>query len=167
MKIQTVPLAQLNPAPYNPRKDLQPGDQEYEFLKKSIDKFNLVEPIVWNQRTGNVVGGHQRLKIIQRRGDTEVEVSVMDLSKKDEAALNIALNKIGGEWDFPKLKDIIVDLDDGELDMDLLGFGEDELNEMMGVVPKFQPASEDEQGRLDQKNPVTCPECGVEFVPKG
>ncbi|WP_207892461.1 hypothetical protein [Paenibacillus pinisoli] len=58
MNIQTISLDKLNPATYNPRDDLQPGDPEYEKLRCSIETFGYVEPIVWNERTGNMVGGH-------------------------------------------------------------------------------------------------------------
>ena len=51
-------IQDLTPAAYNPRKDLQPGDPEYEKLKRSLDEFGYVEPVIWNKRTGNVVGGH-------------------------------------------------------------------------------------------------------------
>lgn len=57
MNIQKININQINPAAYNPRVDLKPGDEEYEKLKVSIDTFGYVEPLVWNQRTGNLVGG--------------------------------------------------------------------------------------------------------------
>ena len=79
MNIKTIPTHTINPAPYNPRKDLKPGDPEYEKLKRSIDTFGCVEPLVWNQRSGNLVGGHQRFKILLARGDQETQVSVVDL----------------------------------------------------------------------------------------
>ena len=60
MNIQKISVEKLNPAVYNPRKDLKPGDKEYEKLKRSIEEFGYVEPVIWNQKTGNVVGGHQR-----------------------------------------------------------------------------------------------------------
>ena len=59
VQVSKIPIGQLNPAAYNPRKDLQPGDPEYEKLKRSMQEFGYVEPIVWNKRTGNIVGGHQ------------------------------------------------------------------------------------------------------------
>ena len=64
MNIQMIPATQLNPAKYNPRKDLKPGDAEYEKLRRSIEEFGYVEPVIWNQRTGNIVGGHQRFKVL-------------------------------------------------------------------------------------------------------
>ncbi|CAM5794058.1 hypothetical protein BBOR36S_03379 [Brevibacillus borstelensis] len=67
----------INLNPYNPRIELQPGDLEYEKLKYSIEEFGYVEPIVWNERTGNLVGGHQQFKIlVHEQGATEVEVSI-------------------------------------------------------------------------------------------
>ncbi|WP_344309653.1 ParB N-terminal domain-containing protein, partial [Streptomyces turgidiscabies] len=90
MIIQTIPIDRLNAAAYNPRVDLQPGDPEYEKLRHSIENFGYVEPIVWNERTGNIVGGHQRYKVLQARGDPAVEVSVVDLDDQQERLLNLA-----------------------------------------------------------------------------
>ena len=64
LQIEKVAINKLNPAKYNPRKDLKPGDAEYEKLKRSIDEFGYVETVIWNKRTGNIVGGHQRYKIL-------------------------------------------------------------------------------------------------------
>ena len=101
MQIEKISISKLNPAKYNPRKDLKPGDAEYEKLKRSIEEFGYIEPIIWNKKTGNVVGGHQRLKILKSMGCTEVECVVLDLDSNKEKALNVALNKIGGEFDIP------------------------------------------------------------------
>ena len=68
MEIRKVPISLLNAAPYNPRKDLQPGDPEYQKIARSIEKYGCVEPIIWNERTGNVIGGHQRLKVLAATG---------------------------------------------------------------------------------------------------
>jgi len=131
MEIQTLEVDNINPAVYNPRKDLQPGDQEYDKLKKSILEFDMVEPLIWNKRTGNLVGGHQRLKILKELGIKHVEVSVVDLSEVKEKALNLALNKIQGEWDFPRLKDLVEELDTGEFDMEITGFDLTEIEDLM------------------------------------
>ena len=93
MEIRKVPISLLNAAPYNPRKDLQPGDPEYQKIARSIEKYGCVEPIIWNEKTGNVIGGHQRLKVLAATGAVEVDVSVVQLSLEDEKALNLALNK--------------------------------------------------------------------------
>ena len=82
MTIQKIPIDQINPAAYNPRKDLQPGDPEYEKLKRSMQEFGYVEPIVWNKRTGNIVGGHQRYKVLLDTGMSEVDCVVVELEKQ-------------------------------------------------------------------------------------
>ena len=107
MKIQKVKIDQINPAAYNPRLDLKPGDPDYEKLRKSIETFGYVEPLVWNSRTGNLVSGHQRLKILIEQGAEEVEVSVVDLGPEQEKILNLALNKIRGDWDNEKLGQLL------------------------------------------------------------
>lgn len=131
MKIKALPIGKLNPARYNPRKDLKPGDPEYEALKCSIETFDVVEPIVWNKRSGNVVGGHQRLKILKQRGDQEIVVSEVDLDDRNEKALNIALNKIQGEWDDLKLGDLLSELNKEDFDLGITGFDESELRKLI------------------------------------
>lgn len=112
MRIETKSIAQLERAYYNPRVQLVPGDTEYELLKGSIETFGYVVPIVWNERTGRVVGGHQRLSVLEASGAKEVEVSVVDLDEEQEKQLNIALNKIEGEWDNGMLRDLLNELDE-------------------------------------------------------
>ncbi|WP_327204048.1 ParB N-terminal domain-containing protein [Paenibacillus tyrfis] len=91
MDIKTISIELINPAAYNPRIDLQPGDPAYEKLKRSIEEFGYIDPIVWNERTGNMVGGHQRYKIlVNEQGRTEIEVSVVDMDPEQEKLLNIA-----------------------------------------------------------------------------
>ena len=102
-----------------------PGDIEYEKLKKSIETFGYADPIIVNS-DGTVIGGHQRLFVLQDLGYSEVDVSVVNLSKPDEKALNVALNKISGEWDDEKLAEIFADLDTEEFDLSLTGFDTDE-----------------------------------------
>ena len=161
MQIKTIEISKINPAVYNPRKDLQPGDTEYQKLKKSIEKFDLVEPLVWNERSGNLVGGHQRLKILVDRGDITADVSVVDLDNTDEKTLNLALNKIQGEWDQEKLSELLGELSQiPEFDVELTGFEIEDL-----VTPSFDAVGEEEQGKLDelQLKTVICPMCGHEF----
>lgn len=130
MLIEKVPVKKLNPAAYNPRKNLQPGDPEYEKLVRSIDEFGYVEPIVWNKRTGNVVGGHQRLKVMMAKGHKIVEVSVVDLEPSREKALNVALNKIGGDWDVLGLDKLLSELKSDGFDVTLTGFDDKELTKL-------------------------------------
>lgn len=136
MEIKRMKLSDIKPALYNPRKDLKPGDPEYDKMKRSINEFDCVEPLVWNKRTKRLVGGHQRLKILKEKGVKEFEVSVVDLDGKREKALNVALNKIQGDWDFTKLADLMTKLDDGEFDLELTGFDMSEIEELMNWTPK-------------------------------
>ena len=92
MVIQTLPIDKLVPADYNPRKDLKPGDPEYEKLKRSLSEFGYVEPVIWNKTTGHVVGGHQRLKVLIDTGVAEVECVVVEMGEEKEKARNGALN---------------------------------------------------------------------------
>lgn len=105
--VQEIKVTELNAAPYNPRVSLEPGMPEWEKIKHSIEEFGNVEPIVWNKRTGNVVGGHQRLSVLKSMGYEEVPCSVVDLDENEEKLLNLALNKIKGQWDYDKLEDIL------------------------------------------------------------
>lgn len=108
-------LEDINPAPYNPRVELQPGDAQYEALKNSLGRFGLVEPLVVNRKTGNLISGHQRLNVLKAQGIEETEVIVADLDEETEKAANIAMNKIEGEWDYDKLDEIFEGMDREEL----------------------------------------------------
>lgn len=125
MQIKRMKLDKLRPAAYNPRIALKPGDPEFERLKSSIETFGNVEPIVWNKRTGNVVGGHQRLAVLKELGEKETDVSVVDLTAEDEKLLNIALNKIKGEWDYDRLTDLLKQFEPDEVK--LSGFSAQEI----------------------------------------
>ena len=133
MIIEKKNTADLLPADYNPRKDLKPGDAEYEKLKRSIEQFGYVEPVIWNKTTGRVVGGHQRLKVLIDMGLTEVDCVVVEMSEDKEKALNIALNKISGEWDKDKLALLIADLQGADFDVSLTGFDPAELDDLLDI----------------------------------
>lgn len=130
MIIEKKHTSELLPADYNPRKDLKPGDVEYEKLKRSIEQFGYVEPVIWNKATGRVVGGHQRLKVLQDMGITEVDCVVVEMDEEKEKALNIALNKISGEWDKDKLALLITDLQATDFDVSLTGFDPAEIDDL-------------------------------------
>jgi ParB-like chromosome segregation protein Spo0J len=168
MEIRIVPIDQINAAAYNPRVDLQPGDVEYEKLKQSIEQFGYIDPIVWNERTGNMVGGHQRYKVmINEHGSTELMVSVVDLDDQQERLLNIALNKVSGQWDDEALANLLSELKDDGADISLSGFDDVDLKQMLGdiEVPLFEEGTEDDQGDLGvlSSKLVICPHCGEEF----
>jgi ParB-like chromosome segregation protein Spo0J len=114
---------------------LKPGDREYERLKKSVLEFGFVDPLVWNERTGRLVGGHQRLKVLKELGYKEVEVSVVDLPEEKEKALNVALNKIQGEWDEEKLGELLKELKESEtVDVTATGFSLREIDKLLAEL---------------------------------
>lgn len=115
MEIIKKRISEMNLAAYNPRVELRPGDEEYETIKRSLGKYGLVQPIVWNRRTNTVVGGHQRLRVLADMGETEADVSVVDLDLIAEKQLNVALNKVEGKWDDRKLSEILLELGDDAL----------------------------------------------------
>lgn len=131
MQIEKKKIKDLDRAAYNPRIELIPGDTEYENLRRSITTYGLIIPVVWNKRTNRVVGGHQRLTVLENEGETEVDVSVVDLDETQEKQLNIALNKIEGGWDEEKLADLLAEL--GE-DATLTGFTQPEIDSLTNDI---------------------------------
>ncbi|MBR0315974.1 MAG: DUF4417 domain-containing protein [Synergistaceae bacterium] len=119
MKIEKKSINELIPAEYNPRKIKK---KELEKLKRSIEQFGYIEPIIWNETTGRVVGGHQRLKVLQEQGEQEIECVIVNFSEEEEKAVNIALNRISGEWETDKLFSLLEDLQTHDFDITLTGF---------------------------------------------
>lgn len=117
MEIKVMHLSELTPADYNPRVNLEPGMPEYDKLKQSIEEFGFVDPPIFNKQTGNLVGGHQRVKVAQDIGIKEISVSVLDLPLEKEKLLNVALNKISGHWDDEKLALLLKELDTDEIEL--------------------------------------------------
>jgi ParB-like chromosome segregation protein Spo0J len=114
LEVRVLPLADLKPAPYNPRRRLRPGDKAYQKLARSLREFGLVEPLIWNESTGHVVGGHARLRILKAQGVKEAPVSVVRLSPAREKALNVLLNnrEAQGRFDPDKLADLLTELEE-------------------------------------------------------
>lgn len=132
--LRRIPIEQLQPAPYNPRVPLEPGTPGYRRLERSLDEFDLVQPIVWNEETGHVVSGHQRLQILRRRGVREIDVAVVSLPLEREKALNITLNnrQVGSDWDTTKLVSLLDDLQElPNFDATLTGFDEQDLRDLL------------------------------------
>lgn len=154
MQIEKKIITELLPADYNPRKDLKPGDPEYEKLKRSIEEFGYVEPVIWNKTTGRVVGGHQRLKVLTGMGMTEVDCVVVELDEEHEKALNIALNKISGEWDNDKLTLLIADLQGTDFDVSLTGFEPAELDDLFRDSTKDKVKDDDFDVDAELKKPT-------------
>nr|UVM95803.1 MAG: ParB-like nuclease domain protein [Bacteriophage sp.] len=130
MNIKRIKLADVKPAAYNPRRQLKPGEKEYEALKASISRWSLVEPLVVNLRTGNLVGGHQRYNVLLDLGHTEAEAAVVDLDEKQEKLLNVALNRIEGQWDYEKLQDLFEEF--SAEDIFATGYSDGELKTLFG-----------------------------------
>ncbi len=130
MNIQIIELKKLKRAEYNPRKELKPEDEEYQKLKKSIVEFGYVVPIIVNSDY-TVIGGHQGLTVLEDLGYEKIECNVLNLSKVQEKALNLALNKIDGIWDYGKLENVLADLKESNFDLDVTGFDFDEVDDLL------------------------------------
>ena len=154
MLIEKRKTSDLLPAEYNPRKDLRHGDAEYEKLKRSIEQFGYVEPVIWNKVTGRVVGGHQRLKVLLDMGITELECVVVEMDEEKEKALNIALNKISGDWDKNKLALLIADLQVSDFDVTLTGFDPAEIDALFKDTLKNGIKEDDFDVDAELRKPV-------------
>lgn len=151
-----MPIALLVPADYNPRKI---SDRAMKGLRASLERFGELGGIVYNKRTGRIVGGHQRVKALAAMGIEEAEVRVVDLPIAEEKAANLALNHpgIGGEWDDALLA-VVLD----EIKFDLpTAFDELHLGDLMllDIVPNEISDGTD----LSPPEPKRCPHCGQEI----
>ena len=135
-------IEDVKPAEYNPRKRLVPDDPEYQKLKESLLRFGTVEPLVIN-KDGTIIGGHQRYNVLKDLGEKKVPVSVVDLNKQDEKALNVALNKIDGEWDNEKLRDLLIELDHSGYDIEIIGYDRQELDDLIELTDVEPTISDD------------------------
>jgi ParB-like chromosome segregation protein Spo0J len=160
VRLEAVPLSKIKLAKYNPRVDLRPGDPEWESLSRALRRFGYVDPVVWNRRTGNLVGGHQRLKVLASSGKLKkIIASVVDLPLAEEKALNLALNKVSGRFDDAKLLPILEDLKDSGL-LEVTGFS---LDEVAALAAMARPPAEFRKVDEDLPTPNKCPKCGFEF----
>lgn len=142
MEIKELSLKELKPAAYNPRKKLKKGDKEYEKIKQSLLKFGYVDPIIVNEDL-TVIGGHQRLTVLKDLDYETAKCVIVNLPKEDEKALNIALNKITGQWDEALLTDLLLDLQESDFSLDLTGFEPPEIDDILSNVHDKE-LSEDE-----------------------
>jgi ParB-like chromosome segregation protein Spo0J len=148
LEIREMPVEQLQPAPYNPRLELKPGSKAYRKLEASLREFGLVEPLIWNELTGHVVGGHTRLRILKAMGIQTVPVSIVRLTPAREKALNVVLNnqEAQGRFDPALLYDLLEDLKD-QPELELTGFSESDLRTLnLEPVPDLPP--------IEKKNEV-------------
>lgn len=144
MIIQNILISKINAAKYNPRKDLKPSDAEFKKLKDSIERWDLVEPLVVNQRTNTLISGHQRLKVCKALGMTEVQAVMVDLSLEREKLLNMSLNKNGSDWDYIKLEELFREFTPD--DLTITGFDADEIKKITAFMDDIEPEN------IPQKN---------------
>lgn len=146
----TINRKLLKNADYNPRKI---NEEERKRLRRGITKFGLVEFPVWNKRTGNIVGGHQRVSIldaIEKSDDYDLIVAVVDLSERDERALNVQLNSASmqGEFDLDKLSELVLS---NEFTPDELGLSDVDM-EILDLPEIDMTAFDDTEEATKDKN---------------
>lgn len=151
-EIKDVPLASMKPAAYNPRRI---GAGAKHGLTKSLERFGVVQPIVWNKRTGNIVGGHQRFTVLVEKGVVKTKAVVVDLDERDEKALNLTLNNLEIQGEFTAAALDILD----ELEMDAPDLVDDTLlNELKRSLAhedlSLEGEAEAEAPPADVPNPV-------------
>lgn len=154
MEWRTIPVGELKPAAYNPRKKLKAGDKEYEKIKNSIQEFGYVEPIICNYDM-TVIGGHQRLTVLKNLGYTEVQCVVVRIEDENKVkALNVALNKITGAWDEQLLADLLVDLKTQDFNTDFTGFEAPEIEQLFSKVHNKEIKEDDFDVDEELKKPT-------------
>ena len=163
-----IKIRDIKPAPYNPRVDLQPGDEDYERIKDSIYNHTIMQPIVFNKRTSHAVGGNQRLKIYTEEGVEETTCAVIDVDLNREKQINLALNKITNMWDQPKLREILMGLKGSGYDLNKTGFKQydiGKLTQSYGMdLGSFFDDDEEESKHEKKVHTYKCPYCGEVFT---
>jgi len=167
-------IKDLTTHPSNPRKIT---DEKLKWLGESIKKFGDLGQIVFNRKTGNLVSGHQRLKVLPTDLDVVVDtqdsghidfngdrfpVRFVDWSDVDEKTAMISANKQGGDWDYPMLKDLIIALDTGAMPIELTGFNQIELESMFGPMDIPTTNIEIDESKLSETD-KECPSCGFKW----
>ncbi|HXD87515.1 MAG TPA: ParB N-terminal domain-containing protein [Urbifossiella sp.] len=149
-ELRLLPVEQLQPAPYNPRKALSPKSPAYRKLKASLAEFGLVEPLVWNETTGRVVGGHARLRILKELGVAEVPVSVVHLDENREKALNVVLNnqEAQGRYDAAKLAELLAELEELP-ELEMTGFDSATLAALRMAPAELEPLDGEDADRVE------------------
>ena len=134
LRVQHVPIGQLKPWPGNPRRM---PEAEMHKLVRSIQTFGLVEPLVVRRQDNLVIGGHQRLEAAKALNLPRVPVVFVAVSEAEAKALSLALNRIEGEWDLPKLGALLDELRElPDLDESLSGFDEKEAEELLAQLER-------------------------------
>lgn len=132
MEVKTLKITDVVEAFYNPRKQLKKTDKAYHDIKKSLETYGSVEPLVVNDVNMRLISGHQRLQVMRDMGLTEAEFSIVHIENTiEEQALNVSLNKIKGKFDNAKLFDILREIKD-DVDITDLGFEMSEVESILG-----------------------------------
>jgi len=149
LELRVLPLESLRAAPYNPRQRLRPADPAYRKLAASLREFGLVEPLVWNETTGHIVGGHARLSILRDLGVAAVPVSVVRLSPVREKALNVVLNnrEAQGRFDTAQLAELLTELEDLP-ELELTGFDLGTLAALR-LEPREHSPADEKRGQVE------------------
>lgn len=164
MNLKKLKIGDLKIATYNPRKELTEKDKEYQKIKNSIIEFGYVTPIIVNSDM-TVISGHQRLKVLKDLKYEDIDCIIVDFDKNKEKLLNIALNKITGEWDYQKLETLFSELASADLDLSVTGFDEKEIDRF--IKETEESITENAEVNLldfsDEKFKCQCPKCGFMF----
>ena len=184
MELTKIKIKDIKGAKYNPRIM---SSEEMKKLENSINEFGVVDPIVINLNNNTIIGGHQRFQALQNLNKKEKEWNMLKLgdvgwifpdtelkieSDSVEKALNIALNKISGDWDTDKLSELFEELDYADIDLDLTGFDNSEIEELKIIkdIEFYDPDDidlesiyEDPAEEKKKKEKIICPYCGEEI----
>ena len=143
MNITEIEINKLIFPKYNPRKKLKPEDKEYKKIKKSIEEFGYTDLVIIN-KDNTIISGNQRTQVLMDMGYKKIKVVQIDIDKTKEKALNIALNKITGEWDYALLGDLLLDLDTQNYDLEITGFDLDEIEDILAPIGEEKEVIEDD-----------------------
>lgn len=163
-KVESVALAKLHPAEWNPRTI---RDERFKNLCASIEadpEFLWRRPILATA-DGTIYAGNMRYRAASHLKLETVPAIVEDVTEKLAKERALRDNAQWGDWNDDQLAEMVYEMAASGSDVKLVGFDEEELAKLLGIVPDFAPVGEDEQGRLDQKATATCPECGYVFTP--
>ncbi|HOO07988.1 MAG TPA: ParB N-terminal domain-containing protein [Ruminococcus sp.] len=150
--LKTFNIYDLTDYSKNPRSLTK---QQFEQLKKSLDKFGLIDkPIINADEKNTVIGGHQRLRVLRSENQKSVEcwIPSRKLTDREVEELNIRLNKNTGDWDFDTLAN--------EFELpDLVEWGFTEID--LGLYPEDEEKSSTDEPSYEKPKMIICPNCGA------
>jgi ParB family transcriptional regulator, chromosome partitioning protein len=161
LKLESIAIEKLIPYARNSRTH---SDEQVAQIAASIKEFGFTNPVLIDNEDG-IIAGHGRVMAARKLGLKDIPcLRLGHLSETQKRAYVIADNKLAlnSGWDGEMLKLELHELD-GNINLSLLGFTVPELTIAMGFGADFEPGTEDDQGKLDQKDPIICPACSHEF----